>query len=67
MGESVQMQTEEQLKQKDLDKANAEILALKKQLLMCQRAYLQAQADLLGFQNEKLTQLEQTLAAEEAK
>ena len=65
MGESVQVQTEEHLKQQDLDKANAEILSLKKQLLACQRSYLQVQAELLGFQNDKLNQLENSLIEEE--
>lgn len=74
MGESVQLQTEDFLarqaakKEQDvnvqLEQANAEILSLKKQLLGCQRSYLQLQAELLKFQSDKLDQLEKTLKSE---
>ena len=74
MGESVQIQTEEFLARQatkkaqdvhaQLEQANAEILSLKKQLLGCQRSYLQLQAELWKFQNDKLDQLEKTLKSE---
>jgi peptidoglycan hydrolase CwlO-like protein len=74
MGESVQIQTEEFLATQaaeglqnidaQLQQANAEILSLKKQLLSCQRLYLQLQTELWKFQSDKLDQLEQTLKSE---
>jgi hypothetical protein len=74
MGESVHIQTEEFLATQaaeglqnidaQMQQANAEILSLKKQLLSCQRLYLQLQTELWKFQSDKLDQLEQTLKSE---
>jgi predicted nucleic acid-binding Zn-ribbon protein len=71
MGESVNIKTEESLAMPapkelqnidvQLAEANAEILSLKKQLLSCQRLYLQLQTELWKFQSDKLDQLEQIL------